>query len=146
MDNVICSCQSHTVIGISQIFPLTVELDVVQIDMMVLHVVLQNLADCLRRSTKRLGMSTGGIGIAVKIEDGNINILYAAVMEILVQLGIGTEEVRNKLRSWHTPSVFNTMGIVTGVTSHSYIVRRHSVVVRGERDEGEERAALASFI
>ncbi|CAI9630962.1 hypothetical protein GT037_010063 [Alternaria burnsii] len=96
--------------------------------------------------TKRLGMSTGGIGIAVKIEDGNINILYAAVMEILVQLGIGTEEVRNKLRSWHTPSVFNTMGIVTGVTSHSYIVRRHSVVVRGERDEGEERAALASFV
>jgi L-asparaginase II len=95
--------------------------------------------------TKRLGMSTSGIGIAVKIEDGNINILYAAVMEILVQLGIGTEEVRNKLRSWHTPSVFNTMGIVTGVTSHSYIVRRHSVVVRGERDEGEERAALASF-
>jgi hypothetical protein len=38
------------------------------------------------------------------------------------------------------------MGIVTGVKSHSYIVRRHSVVVRGERDEGEERAALASFI
>ena len=72
------------------------ELDVVQIDMMVLHVVLQNLADCLRRSTKRLGMSTGGIGIAVKIEDGNINILYAAVMEILVQLGIGTEEVRKQ--------------------------------------------------
>lgn len=46
--------------------------------------------------TKRLGMSTGGIGIAVKIEDGNINILYAAVMEILVQLGIGTEEVRKQ--------------------------------------------------
>lgn len=46
--------------------------------------------------TKRLGMSTSGIGIAVKIEDGNINILYAAVMEILVQLGIGTEEVQKQ--------------------------------------------------
>ncbi|KAF2013057.1 thermolabile L-asparaginase [Aaosphaeria arxii CBS 175.79] len=74
--------------------------------------------------TRSLGLPTGGIGIAVKIEDGNIDILYAAVMEILTQLKIGSEETRKSLQNWHTPLIRNTVGIITGVTSHMFSVRK----------------------
>lgn len=37
------------------------------------------------------------IGIAVKIEDGNLDMLYSAVVEILRQLGIGSEGVRKQI-------------------------------------------------
>lgn len=74
--------------------------------------------------TRNLGVSKGGVGIAVKIEDGNIDILYAAVMEILAQLEIGSEAMRDSLQSWHRPPIFNTMGVVTGRTSHSIDVRK----------------------
>ncbi|KAJ6171966.1 hypothetical protein N7470_001033 [Penicillium chermesinum] len=43
------------------------------------------------RRTEELGAEEGQ-GIAVKIEDGNIGALYAAVAEILEQLGIGSAE------------------------------------------------------
>ena len=72
--------------------------------------------------TKRLG-AEGAIGIAVKVEDGNMNIVYAAVAEILDQLGIGTKEMRQKLeRFWH-PKLVNTADIVIGEFSHRFRVR-----------------------
>ena len=43
--------------------------------------------------TKQLG-TDGAIGIAVKIEDGNISILYSAVAEILEQLQLGEPDMR----------------------------------------------------
>lgn len=73
--------------------------------------------------TKRLGVTSGGIGIAVKIEDGNISILYAAVMEILEQIKVGTSEMRSELKSWHTPLLVNTAGVSTGTTSHNFLVK-----------------------
>ena len=72
--------------------------------------------------TRRLG-STGGIGIAVKIEDGHINTLYSAVAEILEQLQIGTTEMRQKLAHWHYPKLLNTAGVVIGQVSHRFKVR-----------------------
>ncbi|PSN65547.1 L-asparaginase II protein [Corynespora cassiicola Philippines] len=74
--------------------------------------------------TKRLGVQSGGVGIAVKVEDGNIDMLYAAVMDILAQLDIGEESVRTGLQGWHSPPILNTMGVVTGRVSHSIIVRK----------------------
>ena len=41
--------------------------------------------------TRQLG-ADGAMGIAVKIEDGNLDILYAAVVEILGQLQLGTPD------------------------------------------------------
>ncbi|KAI9154999.1 hypothetical protein HJFPF1_07560 [Paramyrothecium foliicola] len=63
--------------------------------------------------TKRLGAS-GAIGIAVKISDGNLDILYAALPEILEQLQIGTAETRQALDRFHHVKLQNTMGVVTG--------------------------------
>ncbi|KAH8701673.1 atypical L-asparaginase, rhizobium type [Talaromyces proteolyticus] len=69
--------------------------------------------------TRRLGAS-GAIGVAVKIEDGNLGILYSAVAEILEQLAIGTPEMRRKLDKFHKPAVLNTAGVITGHTSHLF--------------------------
>lgn len=73
--------------------------------------------------TARLG-ATRGLGIAVKVEDGNIDILYAAVCEILAQLGIGTEETRSALESFHHPKRTNTVGAHVGDTSFVFELKK----------------------
>lgn len=72
--------------------------------------------------TNRVG-AAGAIGIAVKVEDGNIGILYAAVMEILEQLQIGTRDARRRLAEFHRPVITNSAGVVTGRTSHEFVVK-----------------------
>lgn len=72
--------------------------------------------------TRALG-AEGGLGIAVKIEDGNIGILYAAITEILEQLRIGEVEMRRRLSRFHCPEIRNTVGVVTGKTVHAFKVR-----------------------
>jgi L-asparaginase II len=55
----------------------------------------------------------GALGIAVKIEDGNVGVLYAVVAEVLALLDIGTAEQRAKLDAFHAPRILNTMGVAT---------------------------------
>ncbi|BCR95081.1 asparaginase [Aspergillus luchuensis] len=69
--------------------------------------------------TQQLGIS-GALGIAVKIEDGNREVLYAAVVEILRQLQIGTPAQLQSLEVFHQPEIRNTAGVVTGHTSHQF--------------------------
>ncbi|KAH6865654.1 L-asparaginase II [Alternaria rosae] len=69
------------------------------------------------------GINHGAIGIAVKVEDGNLDVLYAAVMEILEQLNIGSSEVRRSLDGWRYPKIVNTAGAVTGGYEHCFKVR-----------------------
>ncbi|WP_233869768.1 asparaginase [Paraburkholderia adhaesiva] len=54
------------------------------------------------------------IGLAVKMEDGNATALYAVVMEVLTQLGIGTPAQRAALEQFHAPQIRNTKGVETG--------------------------------
>jgi L-asparaginase II len=56
----------------------------------------------------------GALGIAVKVEDGNMTVLCAIVAEVLAQLGIGAEDERRKLDAFRRPPLRNTMGIATG--------------------------------
>ncbi|KAE8149964.1 L-asparaginase II [Aspergillus avenaceus] len=72
--------------------------------------------------TRRLG-AEGAIGIAVKVEDGSIPILYSAEAEILEQLQIGTPAMRQSLDGFHYRSIKNTAGVVTGRTSHLFKLR-----------------------
>lgn len=82
----------------------------------------------IRATTTTIAMTAypdirGKIGIAVKIEDGNIPILYAAVMEILEQLGIGTQEMREQLADFHHPRLLNTAGVEIGHVSCAFKLR-----------------------
>ncbi|CAI7663040.1 unnamed protein product [Penicillium bialowiezense] len=70
-------------------------------------------------NTRRLG-AHGALGIAVKIEDGNVNMLYAAVTEILERLRIGGPQARQGIERFHSPKIHNTVGVVTGQVSHSF--------------------------
>lgn len=74
------------------------------------------------KRTRELG-AEGALGIAVKIEDGNIPILYSAIAEILEQLQIGEPEMRQALSRFHCPDIKNTVGVVTGKTFHAFKVR-----------------------
>lgn len=68
------------------------------------------------RASRRTGMlgAQGALGIAVKVENGNVAILYALVAEVLAQLEIGTPEQRAALDLYRAPPQRNTMGVETG--------------------------------
>ena len=65
------------------------------------------------QQTRRVG-AEGALGIAVKIEDGNVGVLYAVAAELLALLDIGTAAQRAKLAAFHAPKMVNTMGVETG--------------------------------
>ncbi|KAJ5267611.1 hypothetical protein N7478_010419 [Penicillium angulare] len=69
--------------------------------------------------TRHIG-AEGAVGFAVKIEDGNIGILYSAVTEILEQLHIGEASMRLQLDRFHSPEIKNTVGVVTGKVFPSF--------------------------
>lgn len=72
--------------------------------------------------TRQLG-ANGAVGIAVKVEDGNVSILYSAVVEILEQLQIGTSGMPKALGHFHYPKLCNTAGVRTGHVSHQFRVQ-----------------------
>ncbi|EWG42619.1 hypothetical protein FVEG_04380 [Fusarium verticillioides 7600] len=79
---------------------------------------------CIRESeqTRSLG-ARGPLGISVKVDDGNLDILYAVVVEVLEQLNIGTTDTRQALEKWHHFKRRNTMGIVVGSVSFDFRLR-----------------------
>ncbi|KAI4744994.1 L-asparaginase II [Aureobasidium sp. EXF-12298] len=77
------------------------------------------------QQTRELG-AKGGLGIAVKIEDGNIDILYAALIEILARLDIGTDEIRKELKKSYCTMAKNTMGVETGHISFQMDLKKHN--------------------
>lgn len=81
------------------------------------------IRDC--QQTRELG-AEGGLGIAVKIEDGNIDILYAALIEILGRLNLGSNETREKLKKSYCTMAKNTMGIETGHISFHMDLKKHN--------------------
>ncbi|RKU04387.1 asparaginase [Burkholderia sp. Nafp2/4-1b] len=63
--------------------------------------------------TRSLG-ADGALGISVKIEDGNIDVLYMMVSELLERLQIGTDAQRARLAAFHRPRMLNTQGVEIG--------------------------------
>jgi L-asparaginase II len=75
------------------------------------------------QQTERAG-AQGALGISVKIEDGNVGVLYAVVAELLALLDIGTPAQRAKLTAFHAPKMLNTMGIQTSRMTFSVALER----------------------
>jgi L-asparaginase II len=55
-----------------------------------------------------------GLGVAVKIEDGNERALYPAVVEALLQLGVLSEKESEALASFRFPDLHNWQGTEVG--------------------------------
>jgi L-asparaginase II len=62
-----------------------------------------------------VGIKDHNIGLAVKIEDGNMNALSTVVVEILANLGILTKKEKEKLEKFRVKDVTNDRKIVVGV-------------------------------
>ena len=76
------------------------------------------------KQTARLG-AEGAIGIAVKVEDGNANVLYAVVSGLLAQLDLGTPEQRAALNAFRARPILNTMGVEVGRLAVSVELERY---------------------
>jgi len=78
------------------------------------------------RASAATAPHTGGpaLGIAVKVEDGDQTVLYAIVVEVLRQLGIGTAEQLAQLSKFDAPRIVNTMGIDTGYVAPQFTLQR----------------------
>ncbi|KAF5534280.1 asparaginase [Fusarium napiforme] len=72
--------------------------------------------------TRSLG-ARGSLGISVKVDDGNLDILYAVVVEVLEQLNIGTSDTREALERWHHFKRRNTMGVIIGSVAFDFNLR-----------------------
>ncbi|GMK57626.1 hypothetical protein CspeluHIS016_0404600 [Cutaneotrichosporon spelunceum] len=64
-----------------------------------------------------------GLGIAVKIEGGNMDILFASVAEIMERLEIGTEEERRPMEVFHKVARRNTAGLKVGEVGFPFVMR-----------------------
>lgn len=73
--------------------------------------------------TRQLG-AEGAIGISVKVESGNVGVLYMIVSEIFDRLQIGTAEQRAQLSAFHRPAMANTKGIMTGGVSFPFVLQQ----------------------
>lgn len=61
-----------------------------------------------------IGIRSMGIGIAIKMEDGNGRALQCATVEVLRQLGLLNSPQSSPLAAWNRPQIRNLRGIVTG--------------------------------
>ncbi|VXB30678.1 asparaginase [Massilia sp. 9I] len=65
-------------------------------------------------AVQAIGIRSAGIGIAIKIADGNSRALHPAVYGVLDQLGLLNEERRAQLEQFRQPSIRNARGAVAG--------------------------------
>ncbi len=61
-----------------------------------------------------IGVRSAGLGIALKIADGNMRALYTAAVAVLQQLGLVTDPATSPLAPWLRPQLHNFMGLPTG--------------------------------
>ena len=72
-----------------------------------------------------LGVRSQGLGIAVKVADGQKRGLYPAVIAVLEQLGLVDAQAQGVLDAWRRPPVRNYRGIVTGDVHATFVLDKH---------------------
>jgi len=65
-------------------------------------------------AVQAIGIRSAGIGIAVKVADGNVRALHPAVYSVLDQLGLLNAERRALLDVYRNPPIRNARGTVAG--------------------------------
>jgi len=61
-----------------------------------------------------IGVRSAGLGIAIKVADGNMRALYTAAVAVLQQLGLVADPESSPLAPWLRPQLSNFMGLHTG--------------------------------
>ncbi|RYF02708.1 MAG: asparaginase [Oxalobacteraceae bacterium] len=65
-------------------------------------------------AVQAIGIRSAGIGIAIKVADGNVRALHPAVYSVLDQLGLLNAERRSLLERYRNPAIKNARGTVAG--------------------------------
>jgi len=65
-------------------------------------------------AVQAIGIRSAGIGIAIKVADGNVRALHPAVYSTLDQLGLLNPERRTQLEAYRNPSIKNARGTPAG--------------------------------
>jgi L-asparaginase II len=73
-----------------------------------------------------VGLPEAGIGLALKVDDGNARAAYPAVVEALRQAGLVSDRVVESLRAFHNPELKNHKGTIVGEIVP--VLRLHKVV------------------
>ena len=75
-----------------------------------------------------IGVRSAGLGIALKIADGNRDALYCAIAETLLQLGLVSADLvasgETPLTRWHNPTLRNARGMATGEMRAVFTVQK----------------------
>jgi L-asparaginase II len=71
-----------------------------------------------------VGIRSAGLGIAVKVVDGNQRAVIAATVEVLRQLGVFHDVESSPLAQWAMPKIVNVMGIETGRVRPSFRLKQ----------------------
>jgi L-asparaginase II len=72
-----------------------------------------------------IGVRSKGLGIAIRIADGNVRALHAAIVEVLQQLGLLDDPSGTPLAAYDCPPIRNYRGIETGAVVPVLELRRH---------------------
>jgi L-asparaginase II len=71
-----------------------------------------------------IGDNETGLGIALKIEDGNARATSAVAVEVLSQLGLLTNEQKEQLRDYHYPPLANARKEKIGGLSPAFTLKQ----------------------
>ncbi|RPD94622.1 asparaginase [Candidatus Pantoea deserta] len=74
-------------------------------------------------ATRKAG-AKGAVGIAFKLEDGNIDAMYSVICEALLRLGFLSDKQALALNHFHHPAMVNTMSETTGHREFPFTLRR----------------------
>ena len=72
-----------------------------------------------------IGVRSRGLGIAVKVADGNARGLHPATVATLDQLGLLDAEARRLLTPWSSPTLRNYRGMATGEARAVVVLDKH---------------------
>ena len=72
-----------------------------------------------------IGIRSRGLGIAIKVADGQKRALYPAIVAVLDQLGVVDDAARQVLAPWSRHTVRNYRGIATGEIRPTVVLARY---------------------
>ncbi len=72
-----------------------------------------------------MGIRSQGLGIALKMADGDMRACYVATVEVLRQLGLVTDPAGTPLAPWVRPAITNVRGLRTGEIRPAFTLVRH---------------------
>ncbi len=84
-----------------------------------------------------IGLRHAGVGIAIKVADGNKRALRPVIVSVLEQLGLLDAGRRAELSDWFEPVVRNYRGIATGSIRSAVVLDKIENMAVGERVPAE---------